>query len=125
MAIMEQKQEKAIAALLATQSYTDAAATSGLSESTLRRLFKDEAFQANYKAARANLLDDVVTALQGNSLAAVKTLREIMMDRNAPASSRVAAAKGILETGFKGRELVEMEQRITTMEEALQAQGET
>jgi DNA-directed RNA polymerase delta subunit len=48
---------------------------------------------------------------------AVMVLREVMNNQESSDSSKVNAAKAIIETGFKAVELVDLENRITELEE--------
>ena len=53
----------------------------------------------------------------------VKTLIEIMENTEAPASSRVAAAKTMIETGIKAVEIEDIETRLSTIETVLKKEG--
>lgn len=48
--------------------------------------------------------------------AAVTTLTEIMGNNEAPASSRVSAAKTILEIGIRATEMEQLEERVNEFE---------
>jgi hypothetical protein len=49
---------------------------------------------------------------------AVNTLAPVMMDAHAPASSKVAAATGLLRLGREGIELDDLAARVETLERA-------
>ena len=50
---------------------------------------------------------------------AVETLREILKNPEAPASSRVSAAKTVLDIALKSVELEEINRRIEALEQAV------
>ena len=54
---------------------------------------------------------------------AVKALKDIVADTNATASSRVQAARTIIETGIKSVELDELERRLSAIEKQIQQRG--
>jgi hypothetical protein len=116
------KQQKAISALLDQPTLKEAAAASSVNESTLWRWLQDEGFQQVYRQARGQLLESTLTALQSASGLAVETLRAVMEDQTAQPSARVSAAKAVLELGLKGREILEVEERLRALEERLTAQ---
>ena len=113
------KQEQVIAALLRSPTISGAAEQSGISEATLFRWLQRPAFEEAYRRARQSAVDQAIAALQQATGQAVATLQEVQRDTDAPASSRVTAAKTVLEFAFKVREAEEMEKRITALEEKL------
>jgi hypothetical protein len=117
---LSRKQELAIAALLTCSAITDAAKQCGIGEVTLHRWLKDATFQAAYREARRAVVQQAITQVQRATGEAVETLRNVMQDRESPASAKVSAAKTILETAVKGIEIEDLEARIA----ALEAQGE-
>lgn len=112
----EQKQERAISALLQAPSLKEAAKEAGISEATLHRWLKDEAFQMAYRAAKKEVVDHAICRLQQSSGKAVKALVEIMGSAISPASARVSAARTILETSIKAVEMENLERRIADIE---------
>jgi len=115
---LSRKQEQAIAALLSEPTIAAAAEKVGVGEVTLWRWLQREDFQADYQQARREAVAQAIAALQRASSEAVQALREIMVDSGAPASSRVSAAKTVLELALKGVELEDIERRVTALEEA-------
>ena len=113
---LTRKQDQAIAALLTCPSILDAAHQSGVAEVTLYRWLKLEAFQAGYREARRQVVQQAIVQIQGVCADAVATLRAIMQDSAAPASARVSAAKTVLDTAVKAVELEDLEARIATLE---------
>ena len=62
-------------------------------------------------------MPQAVLTLQQASGSAVAALQEIVSDKDAPASSRVSAAKVVLETAIKVGKLEEIESRLARLEE--------
>jgi hypothetical protein len=116
---LTRKQDEVIAALLVSPSQEAAAQQCGINTSTLGRWQKDPGFQAAYREAKRGLVVHATTLLQKFAATAVGTLAGIMVDRTAPASSRVAAARTILELSLRGVELDDLLTRLETMEAAL------
>ena len=93
---LPRKQEQAIAALLMAPTIQQAAHAAAISEPTLARWLKREDFQAAYRAARREAMQQAIGHVQQVSGEAVQTLRAVMLDGDAPASARVTAARCIL-----------------------------
>jgi len=115
------KQEEAIAALLTHRSFEDAARAVGIATKTLLRWLKNPEFDAAYRKARRAAFSQSVARLQQASGAAVSTLLKIMVDPNAPASTRVRAADSVLDHGAKAIEIEDIEVRVAELERAAEA----
>lgn len=113
------KQEKALAALLTETTVIEAAKAAGISRATLFRWLSEEQFQAAYKEARGRLLESTLTALQSAGPAAVVTLLRVMEHATSNPGAQVSAAKAILDTGLKARDMLETEERLTAIEALL------
>lgn len=114
---LSRKQEAAIAALLSESTVAQAAGKAGVGEVTLWRWLKEPGFKAAYREARQQVVDTAIGRIQEVCSEAVETLRAVMQDAQAPASSRVAAAKSILEMAMKAVETQDLEERIAVLEE--------
>src|SRR5713101_2629415 len=112
------KQEEAIAALLTHRSVEDAARAVGIATKTLLRWLRMPAFDGAYREARRAAFSQSVARLQQASGAAVSTLLKIMVDPNAPASTRVRAADSVLDHGAKAIEIEDIEVRVAELERA-------
>jgi hypothetical protein len=112
------KQEAAIIGLLTMPTIDEAAKRAGISGPTLWRWLQEPNFQAEHRKARRRALDQATAQLQQASGAAVKALVEIIEDTKAPSSSRVMAARAVLEMGSKALELGELEARVESLERA-------
>jgi len=118
---LTQKQEQFIVALMSSPTLEAAAKQTGINPVTAWRWMKLPAFQAAYLASKRDLVQHSITLLQKFSTTAVSTLAQVMTDAKAPASSRVAAAKVVLEMALRGVELEDLAVRIHALEE--QADG--
>ena len=117
---LSRKQEALISALLTTPTLADAAHTAGIGEVTAWRWLKDATFQAAYREARRQVVQQAIVQVQQATGEAVETLRQVMQAADAPASAKVSAAKTILETAVKAVELEDLEARIVALEAAQQ-----
>ena len=113
------KQERAIAALLTTDSVTQAASVAGVGERTLYRWLQDPAFLEQYRKARKAALDQAISTLQERSNKAARALIDIVEDREMPPSTRVMAAREILQTSIKGVERDDFESRLEQLEKMI------
>ncbi len=113
------KQERALVALLDCGEIKRAAKVAGVGEVTLWRWLQLPAFQSRYRAARRQLVETAIAQLQSDCTIAVRVLREVAEDREAPASSRVAAAKTILEQSIGAIELMDLQERVEHLEKML------
>ncbi len=93
-----------------------------MSETSAWRWLHAEAFQTRYRAARRQLVEVAMSQLQADCGVAARVLREVAEDASVLASSRVAAAKTILELSIKAVELTELQSRVERLEELLAEQ---
>lgn len=114
---LPQKKEQAIIALLACPTIHAAAEQIGIAPVTLYRWLREESFVEAYREARKEAVGRAITVIQNSAGEAVRTLSQIMQDPNASPSSRVSAAKTVLEFSIKAVEIDELERRIKTLEE--------
>ena len=118
----DRKQEEAIAALLTQRNIEEAARVTGIGSTTLVRWLQMPEFQAAYRDARRAAFSQSIARLQQASSAAVSVLVKIMVDPDAPTSSRVRAADVVLERASKAIELEDLDHRIAQLE-AMSKQG--
>jgi len=112
------KKEEAIAALLTQRNVEEAARTAGIGTQTLLRWLKVPEFQVAYREARRAAVSQSNARLQQASSAAVSTLLKIMVDANAPASTRVRAADRVLDHAKHSIEYEDIEVRVAVLEQA-------
>ena len=117
----DRKKEDAIAALLTHRNIEEAAAAVETSVKTLLRWMKEPEFDAAYREARRRAFSQSIARMQQASSAAVSTLLKIMIDSNAPASTRVRAADSVLDHAAKAIELEDIESRVSDLERAAEA----
>lgn len=110
------KREQAIVALLAAPSVIDAARDCGVGESTLRRWLQEPAFMGCYRQARQRMLDAAINKLHCSTYQAADALLQIATNKRATSSSRVSAARAILEITIKLQDFQELERRIAELE---------
>jgi hypothetical protein len=117
------RQDQAIVALLEHPSLERAAAALNVSSVTLWRWLQQPEFQTAYREARRRAFGQSVARLQHASSAAVSTLLKMMVDPNAPASSRVRAADSVLHHAAKAIEIEDIEVRVSALERAAETSG--
>jgi transposase-like protein len=108
--------EPAIAALLSQGTIAKAARAAGVDETSLRRWLRDPGFRAAYHQARADLLQHAVGHISEGLVTAAVVLRTILTDREASASSKVAAARTLFEMALRDREVEALEARLAAVE---------
>ena len=79
----------------------------------------DEAFRDLYSTSKRQLVEHAVGLIQQATGTAVKTLTDVMKDRTAPASARVAAARAILDHAIDASEREQIMERIDALEKAV------
>ena len=112
------KKEEAIAALLTQRNLDEAAKAIGIAPNTLLKWMKEPEFDAAYRAARRLAFSQSIARLQQASSAAVTTVLKLMVDTNAPPSTRLRAADIVLERTSKAIELEDIEARLAALEQA-------
>ena len=115
------KQEEAIAALLTQRNIDEAAKTIGVAPNTLLKWMKEPGFDAAYREARRVAFRQSVARLQQASGAAVSTLLKVMLDINAPHSTRVRAADSVLDHAAKAIEIEDVEACVAGLERAVES----
>ena len=114
---MTQRKEKALQALLVSRTRAEAAKAAGIGESTLRTYMQDPEFLERYRQAFGDMVRDAARQAQQTLSPALSTLREIMEDREEPASARITAARSILEYTLKLGEQVDILEQLRELEE--------
>ena len=115
------KKEEAIAALLSQRNIEEAARAINVAPNTLLHWMKLPEFQTAYRDAKRAAFSQSIARLQQGSSAAATTLLKIMLDPNAPASTRVRAADSVLDHAAKAIEIEDIEVRVAALEGAAQA----
>lgn len=117
---MKRNQEKAIVALLTSDTQAEASKKCGLSERTLRLYLDDPEFFTEYQHRRQQMVTDATKKLQGYMQSAVATLYEIKNDLENPPGVRASAARSLLEYGLKYTDAADLAERITALEKQME-----
>jgi hypothetical protein len=115
------KQHKAIAALMSSSTVAKAAAAVGVNERTIYTWLEDADFDAAYRVARVEAVQQAIALLQKGSSAAVGVLLNLLT--TGTPTVKLGAARTVLEMAFKAVELEdvrdELEQLRTLVQERL------
>jgi hypothetical protein len=114
--------EKALSALLASASITEAAERCELSEKTLRRYLADAEFQKEFRAARRVVFEQNIIRLQSLHAGAVDTL-ERNLTCEIPACE-IRAAAIVIEGARKDFETLDILSRLEKIEDEHQKQNQ-
>ena len=114
---LPRKQEAAIAALMSHRTVEEAAQAIGVSPSTLRRWMEIAEFKEAYWKSRRYAVSQAFARIQQNSGAAGTVLLKLMADGTTKASTRVQAARCILEFASQSLETEDLLLRIGRLEE--------
>lgn len=112
------KQRRLIEALLAGQSVTAATRQLGINRATFYRWAKQDAFKTALADAEAELLANAMRRLLSMQSGALDALSDLVSDRRLP-GARLAAAKAILDTALRFRNVIELESRLAGLEKRL------
>src|SRR5262245_33418477 len=118
---LTRKQGAAIAALLSTPTYAEAAAKAGIGEATLYRWLRLPEFRAAYQEARRRLFDRALDGLLQVSRDAVATLGKNLDSRKAADQNRAAIA--ILDQFRRGNELGGLAERLDHLEAIIEGRS--
>lgn len=113
-------QKMALTILVCGGTRLQAAEAAEVSESTIYRWLSEENFSQCLREAQTHAFNDSVNELKAACSVAVKTLRHVCNDSEATASARVSAASAILTQCFRGVELIEVQNRLESLQEQLQ-----
>ena len=110
--------EELIAAMLSSGTIREAAELIGLSERTIYDRMKEDEFRALYKSAKADLLRAAVAEINDHIADAIRTIAEIMNDKEINPAVRLQAAQTLLNSATK------FTQRLSEAEKATELQIE-
>ena len=117
---MTPRQQKA---LLTSPSKAAAAKAAGIAPRTLRGYLADPEFQAAYRDAFGNMVEDATRQAQQAISPALSTLREIVEDKEEDAQARISAARAILSNGLKLTETTDILNRLQDLENAMEGEN--
>lgn len=102
--------------ILTCSTYEEAAEKAGVSISTLYRLRKKSDFQEVINQVKNSMFQETMHKAQGYCMESLEVLRSIMNDITATDSSRVSAARTILELGINADERENIIRKIEELE---------
>ena len=105
--------------LLTCTTLNEAAEKSEVSLSTIYRLRKDPTFQEIINQVKKSMFQETMQKAQGYCLESLEVLRTIMNDKAATDSSRVSAARTVIELGLNASEQEVIIQKILELERRL------
>jgi hypothetical protein len=112
-------QRRTIAALLEQRDVRAAARAAKVGETTLHRWLAEPAFRAALYVAEGALIDAAVRRLLQHQDVALTVILSIMADQRYPAGVRLRAATAVVDYMLKLRELRNVEERLSALEEKL------
>lgn len=105
--------------LILCRTVKEAAQKTGISQKTATRLRRQEDFQKYLSSLKERVYSDTMKKAQALSLDALDTLKGIMQDNNCTDSSRVAAARFLLELGMEAYTKEKIVEEIESLKQAL------
>jgi hypothetical protein len=117
-AILKKGDAKLVLALACGASVENAARQSGLTERTVYRRLKDQAFKNQILAIRRDMIARAAGAMAAAAMESVKTLLDLQKPSQ-PGAVRLGAARTVLEVGLKFREVTDIEQQMAQIKELL------
>jgi transposase-like protein len=114
---LSHREDVALVALLTEATIANAAQRVGVGEATIYRWLQQPDFQAKYRAVRRQLLENAITQLQSVAGEAVGTLVRNLYCGHAP--TEVRAAMALLGLAVKSVELIDTQERLAALEDAL------
>lgn len=105
--------------LILCRTVKEAAQKTGISQKTATRLRKQEDFQKYLSSLKERVYSDTMKKAQALSLDALDTLKGIMQDNKCTDSSRVAAARFLLELGMEAYTKEKIVDEIENLKQAL------
>ena len=113
---MTTRQKKALTALLTHSTHKQAAQAAGISPRQLRGYLQDPDFKKEYRERLDMILEEATAAAKQAMTPAVCTLVEIATDRKKADTTRVLAARAILDAGLRMHDAVDVTARVQQLE---------
>ena len=110
--------EALLLALACGATVESAARSASVSETTAYRRLQEPQFKQRLQQMRADMVQRTAGALTAASQEAVRTLLALQKEP-LPPGVRLGAAKAVLEFGLKLREMAEIEERLSELEQRL------
>jgi hypothetical protein len=113
-----------MSALLSTANIEDAASMAGISATTAYRWHSQPDFQAEFRKMQQEVVGHALIELKMSMSEALNVLRNVMSDSENPPSSRVAAARTVLDNAFKSLETADILERLEQLESRMEGESE-
>lgn len=113
---LSKKQDNFLIALMQSGTIVEACKQVGISNVTGHSYLNDPDFRTEYARLRRETFQLATNKLQQSAVQAVDVLNTIMIDEEAPASSRVQASRAIIDNAYKAYEMDDLQQRIEQLE---------
>ena len=113
------RQERALQALLETQTVRAAAEASGVAISTLRRYLGEDEFSTKLREASRASMKAATARASASMEDAIRVLREIAADETAPPQTRIAACDKILTHGLRLTDRYDVLAQLEALEKRL------
>lgn len=110
--------------LILCRTVKEAAQKAGISQSTATRLRKQEGFQKYLSGLKKRIYSDTMKRAQALSMDALDTLKGIMQDNKCSDSSRVSAARFLLELGMEAYTKEKIVEEIESLKQTLKSGDE-
>jgi hypothetical protein len=108
-----------VAALVSGATWEEAAASARCSRSTVARRMSDPEFRQALDVARREVLERTTTTLVANTAAAASVLAELSANPAVPASTRISAARSLLDLALRYWDAQLTDCRLAALEAAL------
>lgn len=117
----DRKRERVIAALIECPTLAEAAKEASVSRSSIYRWLGEEEFAKRFREAKRATVSMAIGRIGASMHSAIAALNEVCSNKGADDKDRVAAAKTILEFGFRGVEFEDVEARVAELERKLES----
>jgi len=117
---MSRRQRRFLVALATCRTVRDATKSAGINEATAWRYLQDPALKRALAELQTAVLGHAARLLATEMGAAIDVLGQIMRDEEASDSSRVSAARAVLDSGLRLAELVTLAERVAALEESME-----
>jgi hypothetical protein len=118
---LSRSQERALESLIVEKTIPLAAEAANVSKrSHYRWLEKNDAFKAEYLRLRKEIVGHAVVQMQKACDNAVTVAISLMNDPGTPSSTRLAAARTVLEMSLEALKMEALEERLQLLEERLE-----
>ena len=112
--------EKAMAALLSSDTQAEAAGKCGISARALRGYLAAPAFNAEYQRRKRQLVSDATRQIQASYQSAIRALRGIVESDTSSAGEKISAARALLEYGLRFTDTNDIMTQLEHMERLME-----